>query len=424
MLYEFSFKNFRSYKSEVNIDFTSKPISEFKDSLIKGDDKTFLLPVCAIYGPNGGGKSGVLFAFMALRNLVIDPLVQMLFMKNKNEKLAQTTIDELKISQKSEDIGITYYKWDDESSKLPTEFSVLFRIKNSKYRYEVSVYQDTVQQENLFLENLRTGEVKSIFERDGEGIYLCEEIGNIDIDNINEGLPLISYISMFKNIDVIDDAIQFFMSAQIVNFDTPIQDRKILVKSIERDKKRILDILQSMGIDICNLSVEYDDEDKVKEVYTKHRLTDGSIKELKFIEESSGTRKIFSILPVILNAIDKGKLLIIDELDAKLHPVLLQRIIELFTERNINTKGAQLLFTSHDLTTMSNKVLRRDEIWFAAINGFNESVLYSLVDFKKENGEKPRNDENYNKQYMEGRYGADPYMHRILSWEEFNVSKT
>ena len=68
--------------------------------------------------------------------------------------------------------------------------------------------------------------------------------------------------------------------------------------------------------------------------------------------------------------------------------------------------------------------MRRDEIWFAAINGFNESVLYSLVDFKKENGEKPRNDENYNKQYMEGRYGADPYMHRILSWEEFNVSKT
>lgn len=90
----------------------------------------------------------------------------------------------------------------------------------------------------------------------------------------------------------------------------------------------------------------------------------------------------------------------------------------MFTDPAVNQKGAQLLFTSHDLTTMSNKVFRRDEIWFSALNGYDQSVLYSLVDFKKENGDKPRNDENYNKQYLEGRYGADPYMHRMLNWEE------
>lgn len=247
---------------------------------------------------------------------------------------------------------------------------------------------------------------------------MCEEIENIDIENMNEGLPLISFISMFKNIDLIDDVVKFFMSAQMVNFDVPTRDRRIMVKAIEKDKKRVLSVLRSMGIDICDFVIDYDSEGEVREVYTKHKLCDGKIKELKFGVESSGTRKIFSILPVILSAIDKGRLLLIDELDAKLHPVLLQRIIEMFTDKSINTGGAQLLFTSHDLTTMSNKVLRRDEIWFSAINGYDESVLYSLVDFRKENGDKPRNDENYNKQYLEGRYGADPYMQRILSWEE------
>ena len=86
-------------------------------------------------------------------------------------------------------------------------------------------------------------------------------------------------------------------------------------------------------------------------------------------------------------------------------------------EREINSGTAQLLFTSHDLTTMSNDVLRRDEIWFSAINGYDESVLYSLVDFRKEGGNKPRNDENYSKQYMEGRYGADPYFKKLIDWE-------
>ena len=75
------------------------------------------------------------------------------------------------------------------------------------------------------------------------------------------------------------------------------------------------------------------------------------------------------------------------------------------------------MFTSHDLTTMSKDVFRRDEIWFSAINGYDESVLYSLVDFRKESGSKPRNDENYCKQYMEGRYGADPYFRKLVDWE-------
>lgn len=419
MIYEFNFKNFRSYKTNAGIDFTAKPIGEFKNTLIvQKHDKTELLPVCAIYGPNGGGKSSVLFALLALRNIIIEPLVQMVFMKSKNEKLASLSIEELQDTIKPISVGEAYYKWDSKSSNEPTEFSILFSLDNHKYRYEISILRNIIYEENLFFEDLKNGSVCSIFERDREEIYLDEKLQSVNIEQINESLPILSYIAMFKNIDVIDEVIKFFLRIQIVDFDKPSQDRKILVSALEKDKCQILRILNSMGIDICDINIEYTEDGKVNKIYTKHLLENGDKKELQFEEESSGTRKIFSILPVILNVIKNGNLLVIDELDAKLHPVLLQRIIEMFTNPKINTKGAQLLFTSHDLTTMNNKVFRRDEIWFSAINAYDESVLYSLVDFRKESGDKPRNDENYNKQYLEGRYGADPYMHKIQNWEE------
>lgn len=415
MFYEFSFSNFRSYKKEATIAFDAKPISEFENTLLKGKEVD-LLPVCVIYGPNGGGKSSVLMAINSLQNIVLSPLTQLAFMKKKNEQLSEVSLEELQknISAKNEEE--LYYKWDDEGEKLPTEYSVLFQIEDNKYRYELKINKDSIIEENLYMQD-SAGDFDALFERDEEGVYLCDELYGLDIENMNESLPLLSYIGMFKNIDTIDNALRFFYSIQTINFDMPTRDRTIFVKSIEKNKKRILNVVQSMGIDISDVRVEYEDDGNIREIYTKHKLENGVFKELKFHEESSGTRKIFSILPVILSGIDKGRFFVIDELDAKLHPALLQRIIELFTNPEINKNGAQMLFTSHDMTTMSYKVFRRDEIWFSAINGHDESVLYSLVDFRKENGKKTRNDEIYSKQYLEGRYGADPYLKKIVNWE-------
>ncbi|MDD6207397.1 MAG: ATP-binding protein [Clostridiales bacterium] len=418
MFYEFSFSNFRSYKNEATIGFIAKPISEFEDTLLHGGE-TELLPVCAIYGPNGGGKSSVLMAIKSLQNIVLSPLTQLAFMKKKNEMLADLSMDEIKknVSVKNEESS--FYKWDNAGKDIPTEYSILFQMDSDKYRYELKIMKDSVVEENLYIEDIE-GNTDALFERDEEGVYLCDELDGLDIENMNEGLPLLSYIGMFKNIKKIDNALRFFYNIQTINFDMPTRDRTIFVKSLERDKKRILNVMQSMGIDISDVRIEYEEDGNVREVYTKHKLENGLCKELKFHEESSGTRKIFSILPVILSGIDKGRFFVIDELDAKLHPALLQRIIELFTDQQVNLKGAQMLFTSHDMTTMSNKVFRRDEIWFSAINSHDESVLYSLVDFRKENGKKTRNDEIYSKQYLEGRYGADPYLKRIVNWEVTN----
>lgn len=418
MIYEFSFDNYRSYKNEATIDFTAKPINEFEKSLITAKGGVNLLPVCAIYGPNGGGKSSVLMALHSLRNIVIEPIIQLAYMKKKNEQLGETTIAQLQDGLTDKHITSTFYKWDEESKERATKYSILFQVDEFKYRYEIACHNELILEENLYLE--AEDSVKALFERDAEGVYLCEDLEGLDIENMNESLPLLSYISMFKNLAVFDRAMSFFMQIRVMNFDTPNLDREILVKQIEKDNDRICSVIQSMGIDICDIEVEYREDGSVSEIYTNHKLSSGEERRLRLSEESSGTRKIISIIPAILRGIDQNCLFLIDELDAKLHPLLLRRIIELFTDKEINRESAQMLFTSHDLTTMCKEVFRRDEIWFSAINGYDESVLYSLVDFRKEGGSKPRNDENYSKQYLEGRYGADPYFRQLKNWEVVN----
>ena len=125
-------------------------------------------------------------------------------------------------------------------------------------------------------------------------------------------------------------------------------------------------------------------------------------------------KKLIAALPVILLALREGRLVIIDELDAKLHPKLLRYVILLFKNKEINRHGAQLLFTSHDMSTMKNTVFRRDEIWFAADNEAHESDIYSLHEMRSEDGSRIKNTATYDKQYLEGRYGADPYLQNML----------
>ena len=119
-------------------------------------------------------------------------------------------------------------------------------------------------------------------------------------------------------------------------------------------------------------------------------------------------------MPLIVSALTEGKTLIVDELDSKLHPLLLKYIINLFSDMNINRNKAQLIFTSHDLSTMNSEVFRRDEIWFVAKGTDQNSQLYSLVEFKNDKGESIRKDVIFDKQYLEGKYGASPLLNKRI----------
>jgi AAA15 family ATPase/GTPase len=191
-------------------------------------------------------------------------------------------------------------------------------------------------------------------------------------------------------------------------------ENQIMLSKDEKVRERIIQALNDMGIDMSG----YRFDEERKQLYTQ-RILNGKVYELPFSEESDGTKKLIAALPVLLLALQEGRFVIIDELDAKLHPKLLRYVISLFKNSKINTKGAQLLFTSHDMTTMKNTVFRRDEIWFAAENENHESEIYSLYEIRREDNERVNNTAAYDKQYMEGRYGADPYLSNMLAGGEW-----
>ena len=124
--------------------------------------------------------------------------------------------------------------------------------------------------------------------------------------------------------------------------------------------------------------------------------------------ESAGTLKMFSLYPYLQEALATGGVLFVDELNARLHPLLVRTFVTTFLNKELNPKHAQLIFTSHDSWQLNNNLLRRDEIWFTAKNANNISSLYSLVDFVDDTGDKIRKDENYEKNYLLGKYGAIP----------------
>ncbi len=422
MIYEFTFKNFRSYRGETTMSFVSKNLSEFEESLIEGVDEK-LVPVCAIYGPNGGGKSSVLMALRYVTSILVLPFINV----NKGFKIQEDggdTTDNLKELERKWSMPPTreYYMWDENGDIIPSEFSILFERNNIKYKYEIAVTDNSIIKENLYCQ--KGDEYETIFERDhgdisyGEMIQLPQDI------NINDNISFLVYIGMLMKVPEVDETISFFWDISYNNFDNGKRDSKYPMQKIIDNKDRILKAVRNMGIPIYDIRAEYDESGRIVKVYTSHKDKNGEMKEIDFIKESGGTRKIFSFIYDFMLALDRGMLVVADELDAKLHPALLQTIISWFTDKKYNKNGAQLLFTSHDITTMCKEIFRRDEIWFAALNADDESFLYSLADFRKNDGKKPRKDETYSKQYMEGRYGADPYLQRFNSWEEQSEFKT
>jgi AAA15 family ATPase/GTPase len=225
-------------------------------------------------------------------------------------------------------------------------------------------------------------------------------------------MPLLSFLAINYSIPVIVEVIRWFEECIIRDYANPLAEQQILLSDDNVSKKQFLSMMNDMGIGITG----YRFDQQSNEFYLQRTLHD-ALYELPFSSESDGTRKLFAALPVILMALKEGRLVIVDELDAKLHPTLLRYVIRLFTNPEINKKGAQLLFTSHDMSTMKNSIFRRDEIWFAALDSENSSEVYSLSELRKENNDPINNTAAYDKQYLEGRYGADPYLKNMLSWE-------
>ncbi len=400
MLCQFSFQNFKSYKAETTFDFQATAIPEFAQTLLGNKKGGKILPVGVIYGPNGGGKSNLLQALSCLITTVVKPIRDL-------EKTRERVI----IQQRAE---CEPFLFDEESKEEPTEFRIFFRQGKSEYCYCLALKREEIVYETLHWRAIGGKKTGTVFEREGSEISLGASINKSSINrSVNPKMPYLSFLAINYNIPVIAEVQRWFESCVIRNYANPQVDGMIMLFEGEEIKKDIVRALNDMGIDLTG----YRFDESEKQLYTQ-RCVKGKEYELQFSDESDGTQKLIAALPVFLLALKEGRLVIIDELDAKLHPKLLRYIIAMFKNPALNTNGAQLLFTSHDVTTMKNTVFRRDEIWFAAEDDNHESEIYSLYEIRREDNERVNSTAAYDKQYLEGRYGADPYLTNMLTGGE------
>lgn len=408
MLCQFTVRNYKSIREEMTFDMQAASIMEHRDRIIQTEDGENFLPVSVIYGPNGGGKSNVLEALHTLNAKVLRPLCAI--------------CDKTECEYKARKIPVEPFAFSEETKKEPTEFEVFFRTKIAEYRYILHVKQDAVVYESLDRIKLDTGRRSALFVRNGneaelKGVFIKIKIS----EEISDNLPLLSYLGItYKKNEVVSDVIKWFeRSIDFLNYGNPRRELRTAIAKTDEVKKLVLDMIREMDLDIEDFRIEEKEEIRI-EVYTKHTVN-GYSTELTLLEESSGTKKLFGLLPFIAKSLVIGTTLVIDELDAKIHPVLLRYVIMLFNNMEINRNGAQLIFTSHDLSTMNNDIFRRDEIWFVAKGKEQNSKLYSLVEFKNTKGQSVRMDAKYDKQYLEGKYGADPYLKKIIDWSDVNA---
>lgn len=400
MLVEFTFENFKCYKDETALSMVPAQVSEHAETLVAAMNGRELLPVSVIYGPNGGGKSSVLQAFDCMQSIVTWPYY---LMRREVKKLPE--------------IACEPYAFDEASNKEPSTFCVVFETGEHIYQYIISVLGGRVIEEYLHRRKPGKGATATLFERSDGAIVLGPSLRRKKVSTeIDAMMPYLSYLAINHDFEPIEEAFGWLRSCHVLDYSVPYLEEYVIEPPDEREKRRIIGMLNGMGIDVTDIRYEHDDEGKLDSVFLTHGA--GMGRDLELEEESSGTKKLMNLVPAVIMALERGNLVVSDELDAKLHPKLLKYLIRLFTDRRTNPKGAQLVFTSHDMSTLNSAVFRRDEIRFAAKTEEGPSTLWALSDIVDIDGKRIRPQNAYDRQYLEGRYGADPYLMSMLDWDD------
>lgn len=395
MLIQFNFKNFKSFKDDSSLDMTATSITEHPYNLISSDDENYI-KIAAIYGANASGKSSVLEAFKFMQNWII-------FSFNRTAT--------------TEDIPIKRFAFDSEALKEPAEFEVFFKYKNNEYQYGFSLDNKKIFEEWFYLkkENSKNKYI-SLFER-SEGNIKCNSKLLKGAENF---IPMVEnktlFLSIISNarITYAKDIFEWFLAPVIdygdINFESNLTKRNSPFIENEKYQKELVDFFNSIDINIEGIIVEKpkNENDKPK-VYIKHLMKDKkTYYNMPLSEESSGTQKMFVLFNYLRSSLKKGIPIFIDQLDAKLHPLLLRYILTMFHDENINKNGAQLIYVTHDNYTLTKDIFRRDQIWFVEKDSDSVSHLYSLAEYKSEDDKKVRKDASYSKDYLLGKYGAVP----------------
>jgi len=410
MLIRFSFKNFKSFKDENLLDMEATALKEHEYNVAKTNNID-LLKVAAIYGANASGKTNVLQAFdyMKKRILVSDD-------SKKNSPIDEENVFSFMINNE------------------PISLEVEILAKNNKiYKYGFEVLKDTIVSEWLF--EKRINKFYTIFEREKNNVTMKANNKISGLANIDERTLFLNiYSKIDKDNEDFNNVYEWFVNANYLDLGNPrfedfINNRiSLKILNDEKYKKELLRFIKTFDSGIEGIKTtpdsieEVQNNNRVVKIELIHRGEDNKLKALPLELESNGTRKMFHLFDFFMDALKNGMVLFIDELDAKLHPLLTRYIINLFHNSETNIGNGQLIYSTHDTVNLNKDTFRRDEIWFTEKNRDGISEIYALSDYMLEDDEdgkktsrKVRNDATYNKDYLTGRYGAIPVL------EEFNI---
>lgn len=422
MLIQFNFKNYKSFRDEATLDLAAAKMTEFSDRVVCiGSEK--ILPVAAIYGANASGKSNVYNAFEYMTEYVVESF------KYGDEE------------EKFTEYRPTPFLFDSKSENAESSFEVYFTIPGDKaeksYNYGFCVGKEGITEEWLNEKAKTARKYSPIFYRSEDTLDLTG-IPKNSRENIEVALEKqVLIVSLGAKLKVAKcKAIRdWFFTNQFADFGDVITNffmSRRLPKEFVEDKnvqKKVVEYFASFDENIKDFRVEKipaegesselkSAEDKYK-INALHKKIDADeMAEIPLVMESAGTLKMFALYPELQEVINKGSVFFIDELNARLHPLLVRNFILTFLNPQINVNHAQLVFTTHDTWQLSNQLLRRDEIWFTEKSHQGISTLYSLADFVDEDGTRIRKDESYEKNYLIGKYGAIPTLKSIDIFEE------
>ncbi|AVM53961.1 AAA15 family ATPase/GTPase [Bacteroides zoogleoformans] len=391
MILEFCVSNYLSIKEELKLSFVSTPLkescSEPNDLFPLEDTGISLVRGAVIYGANASGKSNVLKGFDFYKRFITDSF---------------------RNSQVGESIGIENFRLNASSVKEPTAFEATFTDGKFIYRYGFEADNHTVHEEWLYKRacKKRAKDVELFYrEADGTTVHpksrLMQELVNKKM--IRSNALLLSTAAQFNEPTAV--GILGWLNDTLVVFCS--EDDKLWNNAIKRLddealRNRIISFAKYADLGIENIS-KIDNR-----IVSDHRQYDDEGREVNSVtfafnqNESEGTIKYFSLAYPIIDALDNGKRIVIDELDSKLHPLLVKKIVTLFNDAKTNPKGAQLLFTAHDTFLLSAGLFRRDQVWFTQKDNFGATELFSLAEYKV------RSTSPFERDYLLGKYGATP----------------
>lgn len=405
-LLQFTVGNYRSFHQARTFSMVPSSIQDNPKECVVAEGHYRYLTAAAVYGANSSGKSNLVMALATMKRMVLN-------------------------SVKLNDHDFLFYDpflLAEDSGNQPTHFEIVYLdADETRVRYGFDYTLRQIEREWLFISKKNKKELP-YFVRDEEGIgvdemLFAEGIGLEERTNDNRlFLSLVAQLggTISKNVLIFFNSGYNVISGLNSQGYEGLTERQFLNKEAESvDALQFFKDLQLGFIDIETDEHEIEKGRKAIDVFTVHNIynKDGEItgkQRFRFDYcESQGTQKLFELAGPLFEALRHGRLLVMDELDAKMHPLISQHIIKLFSSEKTNQHHAQLLFTTHDTNLLSSHLLRRDQIWFTEKDKAESTDLYSLMHIVLPDGTKPRGDGNLERNYIKGRYGAVPYLSTI-----------